>query len=210
MNDRILVFAPHTDDGELGAGGSISRFIDEGKDVYYAVFSLCEKSVPEGYPKDILKCEFEKACRTLGIKESNITIFNYPIREFPQYRQEILENMVQLQKDISPDLILVPSLHDTHQDHEVISREALRSFKKIASILGYEEPWNHVTFLTTAFIQLEKANITKKLEAIRQYESQQDNSYFDDELIKGLARVRGTQINTEYAEAFEVIRWVIK
>ena len=43
--DRVLTLSPHTDDGELGCGGTIARFIDEGKEVYYIVVSTCEKSV---------------------------------------------------------------------------------------------------------------------------------------------------------------------
>ena len=51
--NNILVLAPHTDDGELGVGGTISRFIEEGANVYYAAFSTAEQSVPEGFEKDI-------------------------------------------------------------------------------------------------------------------------------------------------------------
>ena len=44
MFERILVISPHTDDGELGCGGSIAKFVDEGKEVFYAALSTCEKS----------------------------------------------------------------------------------------------------------------------------------------------------------------------
>ncbi|MCP4668353.1 MAG: PIG-L family deacetylase, partial [Deltaproteobacteria bacterium] len=50
---KILVLAPHTDDGEFGCGGSIARFIKDGAEVYYATFSLCEESVPKLMPRDI-------------------------------------------------------------------------------------------------------------------------------------------------------------
>jgi len=55
MFNRILVLSPHTDDGELGCGGAVSRFVEEGKHVTYAALSCCEKSVPPGYPRDILR-----------------------------------------------------------------------------------------------------------------------------------------------------------
>tara|TARA_Y100000739_G_C20308302_1_gene328716 strand:+ start:165 stop:359 length:195 start_codon:yes stop_codon:yes gene_type:complete len=57
MKNKILVLAPHTDDGEIGCGGSIARFIDEGKEIYYIAFSKCEESVPKGFPKNILEEE---------------------------------------------------------------------------------------------------------------------------------------------------------
>ena len=55
--NNILVLAPHTDDGELGLGGTISKLIELGKKVTYVAFSTAQQSVPEGFPKDILKTE---------------------------------------------------------------------------------------------------------------------------------------------------------
>ncbi|GAB4373795.1 MAG: hypothetical protein Kow0042_17920 [Calditrichia bacterium] len=55
--DAILILAPHTDDGELGCGGTISRFIEEGKNIFYVAFSTASDSVPHPYPADILKKE---------------------------------------------------------------------------------------------------------------------------------------------------------
>ncbi|RLI89122.1 MAG: PIG-L family deacetylase, partial [Candidatus Altiarchaeales archaeon] len=68
MFSKILMLSPHTDDAELGCGGSIAKFLEEGKDVYYVALSSCEKSVPPEYPPDILKKEVKKATRALGIK----------------------------------------------------------------------------------------------------------------------------------------------
>lgn len=64
---RILILAPHTDDGELGCGGAINKFIEEGHEVYYAAFSACEISVPKHLPSNILIEEVKKATQVLGI-----------------------------------------------------------------------------------------------------------------------------------------------
>jgi len=64
---RILVFSPHTDDGEFGCGASIARFIKEGTDVYYAAFTLAEESVPSPFPKNILEIEVKDATKELVI-----------------------------------------------------------------------------------------------------------------------------------------------
>ena len=74
---NILVLAPHTDDGEFGCGGTIAKFIKEGKNVYYVAFSTAEESVPKNLPKDILKVEVKKATKSLGIPEENLIIYNY-------------------------------------------------------------------------------------------------------------------------------------
>ena len=63
---NVLVLAPHTDDGELGLGGTINKLITEGKRVTYVAFSTAEESVPPGFPKDILKTEVRNATAKLG------------------------------------------------------------------------------------------------------------------------------------------------
>ena len=207
--NTILVLAPHTDDGEFGCGGSISKFIQQGKDVYYAAFSLAEESVPDHYPKDILEIEVKAATKILGLDPKNLILFKYRVRRFAQYRQEILEDLVKLNKDLSPDLVYMPSLNDLHQDHLTIAHEGLRAFKK-TSILCYELPWNNISFSTNAFINLNEEDLLKKINALKCYESQKHRSYTSEEYIRSLAVTRGTQIGTKYAEVFEVIRWLIK
>ncbi len=145
--NRILILAPHTGDGELGCGGSIVKFIEEGKDVYYVAFSTAEDSVPPGFPKNVLELEVKKATRILGIKESNLIICKYRVRKLNYIRQEVLEELVKIKRDIAPDLVFIPSPNDLHQDHQTVAMEGMRAFKQI-SILGYELPWNNITFTT--------------------------------------------------------------
>ena len=70
--EKILILAPHTDDGELGCGGSIARFIEEGKNVFYAAFSTAEQSVEPELPNNILEIEVKAATNKLGIKRGNL------------------------------------------------------------------------------------------------------------------------------------------
>lgn len=206
----ILVLGPHTDDGEFGCGGTMAKFIEEGKEVYYVTFSCAEESVPEGMPKDILLQEVKKASKALGIKDENLINFHYRVRHFPQFRQDILEDMVRLRKDVHPDLVFLPSNDDVHQDHQTIYHEGLRAFK-FTRILGYEMPWNNLTITTNAFVLLEERHIEKKLSAIECYESQVNagRRYANEEFVRSLARTRGVQSGVHYAEAFQVIRWLI-
>lgn len=204
----ILVLAPHTDDGELGAGGTIHRLIQEGKEVHYVAFSTAEESVPEGYPKDILTTEVKKATAKLGILPEHLHVFKYKVRKLNYVRQEILEDMVRLKRELNPDLIFMPSLHDVHQDHETIAKEGVRAFKD-RTILGYELLWNNLTFDTTCFIRLEESNIEAKYTALQEYESQNFRDYMSRDFIFSQSRTRGVQSGNQYAEAFEVIRLII-
>lgn len=207
--NKILVLAPHTDDGEFGCGATIAKYIEEGKDVYYIAFSICEESVPEGLPKNILEIEVKKATEELGIKSENLIIMNYPVRKFNEHRQDILEDLVALRKNINPDLVFTPSSFDVHQDHSVIFKEARRAFKN-TSIFGYEFVWNNFSFNSTAFSVVKKEHIEKKIKSIKHYESQNKRLYAKEEMIKGGAKYRGLQVSEEYVEAFEVIRWILR
>ena len=203
--NNILVLAPHTDDGELGLGGSINYFIEQGKNVVYAAFSTAGKSVPEGFPKDILKTEVINATTKLGIKSENLLVYNYEVRKLNYVRQEILEELIKLRQSMNFDLVFIPSLNDIHQDHTTIAQEGLRAFKN-TTLLGYELIWNNLTFNTQCFIKLQEKHVRAKVNALKMYESQGLRDYLSEEFILSLARTRGVQVGCEFAEAFEVIR----
>jgi len=206
--NNILVLAPHTDDGELGAGATINYLIESGKNVVYAAFSTAEQSVPEGFPKDILKTEVRNATAKLGIRPENLLIYNYEVRKLSYVRQEILEELSRLKKHTQFDLVFIPSLHDIHQDHTTIAQEGVRAFKT-TTLLGYELIWNNLTFDTQCFVKLEQRHIDAKIEALKEYKSQGIRNYLSSEFITSLARVRGVQIGCGYAEAFEVVRLLL-
>jgi LmbE family N-acetylglucosaminyl deacetylase len=117
--------------------------------------------------------------------------------------------MINLRKEISPDVVFIPSLRDIHQDHATIANEALRAFK-FDSILSYELPWNNLNFVTNSFVYLTDEQVSRKILALSCYKSQMHRSYANKEFISSLARTRGVQINVKYAEVFEVVRWIIK
>ena len=202
---RILVLAPHPDDGEFGCGATLARFIAAGAEVHYRAFSLCEASLPKGVSKKQLNGELEASMAVLGIPPDHVQVRDYPVRHFPAHRQEILEDLVKDRGDIKPDLVFLPASTDIHQDHAAVSAEGLRAFKH-ASVLGYELPWNNVAFQSQALSQVESAHVEVKERAIACYASQSFRPYFQPSFIHSLARTRGTQLAVEYAEAFEVLR----
>jgi len=200
-----VILAPHTDDGELGCGATIARMIREGVQVYYVAFSICEESVPAGYPRDILGREVQSATRKLGIKSENLMVYKYPVRHFNSHRQQILEDLVRLRKQLNPDWVFTPSSHDIHQDHKVINAESVRAFKNTASIFGYDLPWNQTISDSTALIMVTESDVQAKCEAFSCYKTQSFRPY-DSALINSLAVVKGVQVESKLAEAFEVLR----
>ena len=203
---KVLVLSPHTDDGELGAGGTIAKFLEEGKEIIYIAFSGCETAVPNGWPVDSVRQECKSSTRILGIPSHNVVILNFQVRIFPEHRQQILEDLIRIKNQYIPNLVLLPSSNDMHQDHATIHTEAVRAFKKESSLWGYEHPWNNLTFTTDVFVKLKENHIESKIKALKEYKSQQEKNYMKERNIRSLASTRGSQLDIDYAETFELIR----
>jgi len=205
---NVLVLAPHTDDGEFGCGGTMARLVESGVKVTYAAFSTAAKSVPENFPKDILKHEVRAATKVLGIPESDLKVYDFEVRMFPTLRQDILEEMIVLQQELDPDCVLMPALIDLHQDHKTIAEEGLRAFKR-TTVMAYEIPWNNLNFQQQAYVRLEERHVEKKVQALARYESQGHRNYTREDYIRNVALTRGINIGCEFAEVFEVYRWIL-
>ena len=205
---RALVLAPHTDDGEFGCGGTIARLVEAGAEVRYVAFSTASRSLPPGFPPDTLAREVRAATARLGVPEERLTVHDFEVRSFPAVRQELLEILVAMNAEHQPDLVLMPSLGDIHQDHETVAREGLRAFKR-TTVLGYEIPWNCFEFRQQAYVALEQRHLDAKVEALACYASQQHRNYANAEYIRNIARTHGIESGRELAEVFEVYRWFL-
>ncbi len=204
----ILILAPHTDDGEFGCGGTIARYASEGARVVYVAFSAAEQSVLPHLPRDVLRTEVRKATAALGVADEDCIVLDFEVRRFPEARQLILDRMIELNQRYRPDMVFLPSVNDTHQDHQTVAQEGFRAFKR-TTMLGYEVPWNNLDFRTSCFVDISEEHLATKIKAVGMYESQRHRAYASAEFIRSLALTRGVQIGKPYAEAFEVVRWVI-
>ena len=202
---RVLVLSPHGDDAELGAGASIHRFVREGTEVFVHLLATGEK-FSEDFPIKDRIGEFERSMKVLGV--AGHSTGSYPVRELSRHRQEVLDDLVAIRKDVQPDLVIIPSLNDMHQDHKTVAEEGYRAFNRHADIISYEIPWNNIAFSPNHFISVNEDDIEIKVEALRSYESQKilGRSYMDDDFVRAQVRFRGAQCGCRYAEAFEVLK----
>jgi len=209
-NQKVLILSPHTDDAELGCGGTIAKLLNEGKEIFWIVFSTADDSLPISMKKNTLELEFLEVVNNLQINMKNIFINHFRVRYLHEKRQEILELLIKIRNEFKPNLVIGPSLNDFHQDHVIVANEMVRAFKSHSSIISYELPWNYLTFNTQLFYKVDKENIERKISMLLSYKSQiiKNRSYFSKSYIKGLALTRGIQVNSKYAEAFEVIKWI--
>lgn len=209
---RVLAIGAHPDDVEMGAGGTVVRFVEEGKEIHYIAFSFVRNIIPKGFPRDIRKIEMQKAADVLGITSTKL--YDYPLRLFLRNRQSILDDLCEIRETLNPDLILTTSLFDTHQDHQVIATESFRAFKKTSMIWSYELPMNNIEIKRNVYMQLTEKEMRMKINAVNQYKSeierwrQMHRPFFYAETIPSLCRSIGLEINVKYAEAFEVMRMI--
>lgn len=206
-NKTVLVLSPHPEDGEIGCGGTIQKFLKNQSKCWYAVFTKAEKSTKPPFKNDEQIIEMHKSTAIIGFKKSKILKKNWPVRTFSYHRQEILDYMLELKKKLNPDIVFCHSTHDTHQDHMTITAEAIRAFKS-CSIFGYELPWNLFKFSSNVYVEVSKQSADKKTKALNSYKSRSHRPYLKKERILEIMGYRGLQIEKKYAECFEVIRLI--
>ncbi len=209
---RTLVLSAHADDAQIALGGTIVRMLEEDShEIHYVGLSICEESVPKGFPPDILDAECRKACAELAVPANNVELRRYKVRHFPSKRQEILDDLIALRARINPEIVFIPSTSDIHQDHAVLTSEAIRAFRRQSSLYGYDFPWNVLhTGPLNLFVELTESHLARKIVALSHLKSQleKENNCLTEEYIRSLAVERGNRIGARFAEALEVIREV--
>jgi LmbE family N-acetylglucosaminyl deacetylase len=203
---NVLILSPHTDDAEIGMGGTMARLVEDGHRLKHVVFSLCSENIPGGFGDDATLREFEASSTMLGI---DFEVFDFKVRRFSDNRQDILDALIKLRKSFTPDIVFIPSHNDIHQDHSVVHSEALRAFKH-SSIYGYEMIWNNMADAPNCFVSLNYGHITIKNEIVAQYKSQQHRRYTNGFFLESMADVRGLQCGCDYAEGFYTYRQIWK
>ena len=203
---RVLALGAHTDDIELGCGAALSRLQREGCEVRVAAFSRAEKSLPKGAPEDTLEREFRASMSHLSLSESSVYTGRIPVRQFPDFRQDILNELVAMNRSYDPELVLTMNSRDTHQDHEVIHAESVRAFRG-KTVLGYEIPWNQRESVTNLFFEVTADDVECKAAMLAEYKSQQQlkRGYTGADFVRSAATFRGFQSRKPFAEAYEVI-----
>jgi len=193
---RALILSPHTDDAELGCGGTISKMVEDGWNVHIIYFS----AVGDRYPN--LVEEATNSGKILGVSNE---ILDFETRFFLRDRQAILQALYDHSRKKSYDIVFTPTTTDIHQDHGVVTSEAKRAFRN-CTLLGYELPWNNLKVNLNCFIPLEERHVKKKILALECYNSQKHNPYFNEKFFRSVVKMRGIQLAKDYAEGFETIK----
>ena len=219
MKKKVLILSPHADDEILGCGGFISKFSKQNYHINVLILTNANEGAPEIYlPEEIkrVRNEAKIANNFIGTKKlffenlPAINLNNYPIYKISNTINKYIVN-------INPEIILIPSANDIHDDHKIIFKAAkvsMRPNKKsnLKKILSYEvlseTEWNEngKLFNPNYFVVLNKVDIKNKVKAFLKYKSQVKKFPHprSKEAIINLSRVRGSQAFEEFAEAYRI------
>jgi LmbE family N-acetylglucosaminyl deacetylase len=209
---RILCLSPHPDDVEFGLGATLDKF----KGAYeglLVVFS--DRSATRGEQHN--ERDQREAAEALGFGAERVRFIDQleprferlPIRFFgmEEYRDRMRLAISRIVQDFAPNLVFVPSLHDTMQDHQAMSEEVVRVIRGPAAILGYEVPKHNRLFQPNVFVDVSDTNLEAKIRALNCYSEFTTRYYFEPDAIRALARVRALDAGySGTAEAFELYR----
>ena len=224
---NILIIAPHADDEILGCGGSISYFIKKNFKVYVAIMTNANKGNPKLYSSNLInKIRKESLNAHKFLKISHTYFFDFPAPQLDQYPISLISDAINdLVKKINPKIVFLPHIGDSHIDHQIIHKASLVALRPInknnlIKILSYETlsetEWgvnsSNNLFIPNYFISLKSEDIRKKILAFEKYKSQIKKHPHPRSLkgIENLARFRGNNISEKNAEAFMLIRNIIK
>lgn len=197
---RLLCLGAHSDDIEIGCGGTVLRLLAELPDVevYWAVFSAGDerrRAEAEAGASVLLRGAGKVETRFHGFRDG------YFPAEFAGVKQAVEE----LKGWARPDLVLTHNRHDRHQDHRTLAELTWNSFRNHL-VLAYEIPkFDGDLGNPNLFVPLTGAQAQAKVDALMAgFESQRGKGWFTPDTFHGLLRLRGIQAAspTGLAEGF--------
>lgn len=201
---RLLFLGAHSDDVEIGCGGSILRLLAERPtEVCWVVFSATGDRAreAEGSAQEFLA----------GAVRTDIRILEFTDAYFPSCSADIKRAFEAL-KSFEPDAIFTHAGHDLHQDHRLLSELTWNTWRNHL-ILEYEVAKYDADLRSpNFFIPINAEQCLRKCELLmRRFTTQRAKHWFDPELFKGLMRLRGMECRSPslYAEAFYARKIVV-
>lgn len=207
---RVLIIAPHPDDGELGMGGTIIKLAKQGHYVHLLDMTNGEPT-PNGSP-EIREKEWTAAGKILGVERSVLGLINRQVAHNLDSRYMLAAAI----RKHRPNVMFIPYTPDAHPDHVAVTRiaEDARFDAKLSKTNIPGEPWHpkriiyyfcthlRLSFQPTFCIDTTDTH-KQKLKACACYESQglgKDGGLI--ELVDSVSKYFGGRIGTRYAEPF--------
>lgn len=221
---RVIVIAAHPDDETLGAGGALLKHIDQGDEVYWIIATSVFEN--QGFSKeriDSRKREIEQVQELFAFKK--VFVLDYPTMTLSsQSLLTLVPKISSIFLEVKPEIIYCVNRSDAHSDHRILFDAVMactKSFRYpfIEEVLMYEcisetefaPALSEKVFIPNYFIDISQY-MEKKLAIMRIFSSELGEHPFprSERNIKALATFRGASVGVEYAEAFQLIKKIVK
>ncbi|MBA2695730.1 MAG: PIG-L family deacetylase [Actinobacteria bacterium] len=201
---RVLVIGAHGDDVEIGAGGTVLELGRQAPALELTAF------VATSTPERAAECRAGLTALA-GPASLSIEIGELPDSRLPAHFDAVKDRLAGLA--VGPwDLVLAPHAEDAHQDHALLGRLVPTAFRDHL-ILHYEVPkWDGDlgSLRPNLYVPLSAEQVQRKWDILDQhYASQRAHDWWDREIFAGLARLRGMECRSRYAEAFRVDKMLL-
>lgn len=196
---KILCLGAHSDDIEIGCGGTILRWLDEypSAEVYWVVM---------GASGDRRNEAVQSANKFLAkARKKEIVVKEFRDGYLPYMGVEVKDFFEELKRKYVPDVILTHYRDDLHQDHRLVSQLTWNTFRNHL-ILEYEiVKYDGDLGVPNFFVTLPESIVWKKIQTILEcFQSQKNKNWFTEDAFSSILRLRGIESNApdKYAEAF--------
>ena len=196
---RVLCLGAHSDDIEIGCGGTILKLAKEtpGAFFYWSVLSGNKDRAQEAR---------ESATTFLSpIQKKTVDIQDFRESYFPFIGAEIKDHFEKIKNNFAPDIIFTHYTNDAHQDHQLVSKLTWNTFRD-HFIIEYEIPKYDGDLVTpNLYSHIDSSFVEKKLDLICTFfKTQKERPWFSKETFRSIMRIRGVECNSPsgYAEAF--------
>ena len=203
---RILALGAHSDDIEIGCGGTLLRLVEEKPDLEVTWVVFCST------PERAREAEASAEQFLKGAGKRRILVKSHRDGFLPSEWTRVKEEFEELKREVSPDLILTHHGEDRHQDHRLVSELTWNTWRNHL-IWEFEIPKYDGDFGSpNLFVPLSTATLERKIDLVLQaFPTQAGKAWFTADLFRAVARIRGMECQAEerLAEGFYVRKLVV-
>lgn len=205
MDRSILVFGAHPDDLEIGMGGTIPKLVGSGYEVNLVIATL--PNFVESDKKEERRQEATMSAKIMGCKTPEFLDLSPEELTYERKFVTLIDNVI---KKHNPSAVFTQWIGDSHQDHQILTKAVISASRDLNDLYMYETTIpggiTEQTFRSQLYIDI-TSTIEIKKNALECFDSQRIRcgNFWIDSII-GRCSYRGYQMNTKYAEAFEIIK----
>ena len=227
--ERLLVIAPHPDDEVLGCFGLMNKIKKNGGKVFVQILTLGGYSKVENgkIRKETWKNELDNVLKFMKIDGHDIGFYKDKIEHLDTVPQDQLIELLEFKSKVAiskikPTMVAIPTIFSSHQDHVQTYKVAITALRPHPQqttflpklVLSYESPeyyfWSAYSefgrFSPNLYLNLSKTELDIKVKTFNMYKTQIRKNHRDGDQLTALARIRGSEVGVEYAEAYHIHR----